>query len=176
MSVSTISLTRLKDHVAAYDDTPRRTLALEHRTGIGSGFHGKWYRSQREHLLGWLVVQEAQARKKGEDPATVDARGMWGRLKCSPLMFWLAESAGVAPDLLDDAELAAVEAALINPTDGDPHGKLMRQVLPWEVVSQAVHSGPDDHEPGSGTIAARQAFDRLTDKVHTYRGLREWAQ
>jgi hypothetical protein len=144
---------------------------LEQRIQIGTGFHGKWYRSQREHMLGWIVVQECQERKKGNDPLAVDAKGMWGRLKCSPLMFWLAECSAVSDDILAQAEQMTVAAARINDKDGDPHGKMMREVLPWEITRQAIVTG---QEPASSELAntlAMQAFDRLTDKVSTYRPL-----
>jgi hypothetical protein len=117
-----INLTQLKAHMAAYAHSPPRTTALEQRIRIGTEFHRKWYRSQRDHMLGWIVVQECQARAKGLDPVGVGAGGMWGRLKCSPSMFWLAECAGVDLDLLDRAEEAAATAARIRPMAGDPTG------------------------------------------------------
>jgi hypothetical protein len=169
-----ISLTQLKAHLAAYPEAPQRTTELEQRIQIGTGFHGKWYRSQCEHMLGWMVVQECQERKKGKDPLAVDAMGMWGRLKCSPLMFWLAECSGVSDDTLVRAQEMAVAAARINDKDGDPHGKMMREVLPWEIIKQAILTG---REPASSELAnavSLEAFDRLTEKVSAYRPLRNW--
>jgi hypothetical protein len=147
---------------------------LEERIGIGAGFHDKWYRSQKEHMLGWLVVQEAQARMKDKEPSRVDGRGMWGRLKCSPMMFWLAEAGGVSESRLDEAEKAAEAAARINPKDGEPHGKLMRAILPWEVVAEAIRACGDGVEPAVAEGAARVAFDRLTSMVPAYRKHRRW--
>lgn len=169
-----ISITQLKALMAAYPDHPPRTTALERRIGIGAGFHGKWYRSQREHLLGWIVVQECQARMNGKDPLLVDAKGMWGRLKCSPAMFWLAECAGVPDPLLTRAEQQAVAATRINSMDGDPHGKFMREVLPWDIVKNAMHLGSIPSNAEQADIAAQEAFDRLTSRVSSYRRHREW--
>ena len=169
-----ISIQDLKLCVAGFDAVPPRTLALEKRIEIGAGFHGKWYRSQKEHMLGWLLVQEAQARMKGQEPFRVDARGMWGRLKCSPMMFWLAEAGGVSENHLDEAEKAAEAAAKINPKDGNPHGKLMRAVLPWELVAEAIRVRGDRVEPAIAEEAARVAFDRLTSMVPSYRKHRKW--
>ena len=85
-----------------------------------------------------MVVQECQERKKGNDPLAVDAKGMWGRLKCSPLMFWLAECSGVSGDTLVRAQEMAVASARINDKDGDPHGKMMREsIRPVSARSQA---------------------------------------
>jgi len=169
-----ISITHLKSRIATYPDFPPRTTALEQRIQIGTGFHGKWYRSQKEHMLGWMIVQEAQAREKDRDPSTTDAKQMWGRLKCSPSMFWLAEAAGVEDELLDEAENAAVAAAAINSRDGEPHGRLMREVLPWDVISRAIAAGrvpPTLHRDDQD---ARAAFEKLARKNHAYRRYLEW--
>ena len=169
-----LNLTQLEAHMAAYPDTPPRTTALEQGIRIGTGFHRKWYRSQRDHMLGWIVVQECQARAKGRDPAEVDAMGMWSRLKCSPSMFWLAECAGVHVDLLDRAEDAAVVAATIRPMDGDPHGRMMRETIPWEVVRGAILAGPKPAQTDQAAEDARESFERLTGRVSAYRHLRKW--
>ena len=116
-----ISPTQLEVHLAVYPNASQRTTALELRIQIGTGFHGKWYRSQRERMLGWMVVQECQERKKGNDPLAVDAKGMWGRLKCGPLMCWLAECSSVSDDILVRAQEMVVAAARINDNDADPH-------------------------------------------------------
>ncbi len=169
-----MTIRQLKLHVAGLDANPSRTRALEQRIRIGTGFHGKWYRSQQEHMLGWLVVQEGQALKQNRDPASLDARRMWNRLKCSPLMFWLAEAADVPAADLTRAERAAEAATLINPRDGDPHGKLMREVLPWDLVAAAIRRRGDTATDDLADQAARQAFDRLTSRVSAYREYREW--
>lgn len=169
-----ISLSRLKACVASSESRPPRTIALEQRILIGSGFHGKWYRSQREHMLGWLLIQECQERKKGNDPSHVSAKGMWSRLKCSPLMFWLAECAGVHRKVLDAAEHMAIAASEINPKDGDPHGKMMREVLPWAVVADAISSNARPVDAEKADEEAIPAFERLIAKNAGYRHLREW--
>lgn len=169
-----ISIPQLKAYMAGYNDAPERTTSLEQRIQIGSGFHSKWYRSQREHMLGWMVVQECQERKKGKDPSTVDAMGMWNRLKCSPAMFWLAESAGMPAELLDVAEEMAAAAAKVKPMDGDPHGKMMRDVLPWKVIRDGILAGPEPTLPDQATEFAMAPFNRLIEKVSSYRALREY--
>lgn len=157
-----INIDDLICYVAAYTDEPERTKKLEQEIQIGTGFHGKWYRSQREHLLGWLVFQQCEARRKGIEPEKNLARPMWNRLKCSPLMFWLAESSGVGDELLSKARDAAIEATAINPKDGNPHGKMIREILPWEVVEQSILTGPRPLSSDQAGIAAGDAFDRLT--------------
>lgn len=169
-----ISLVELKTYLASYPERPPRTVALEQRIQIGTGFHGKWYRSQREHWLGWSVVQECQSRMLGKEPAEIDAGTVWGRLKCSPMMFWLAECAGVSDALLDEAESKAIEASGINATDGNPHGKKMRSVLPWSLVATAMSSGSPPPAALGVEAEARSAFERLIEHVPAYRKHRDW--
>ncbi|HIE55353.1 MAG TPA: hypothetical protein EYP90_09275, partial [Chromatiaceae bacterium] len=105
-----MTLEQLLQHVAAYQDHPSRTTALEQQIRIGTGFHHKWYRSQREHWLGWLIAKQCEARRDGRREEDCLARTVWNRLKCSPMMFWLADAAGVDAKILTRAEQAA-EAA-----------------------------------------------------------------
>ena len=150
-----------------------RTNALEQELRIGTGFHGKWYRSQRDHWLGWLVVQECRARSMDLAPDAVPARGVWQRLNCSPMMFWLADAAGAAPEALYLARASALAASAINPKDGAPHGTMMRRVLPWEIVETALArhgvSAALDVE-----ALANDAFSRLVAKNASYRPLEKW--
>lgn len=163
MKVSDLmNIEELIRHVAAYPDELEWTHKLEQEIQIGTGFHGKWYGSQREHMLGWLVFQQCEAIRKGIDPDQNMAGPMWSRLKCSPLMFWLAEASGVEADILFQAQQAAIAATAINPKDGNPHGRLMREVLPWNLVEQAIIDGPQPLASSLAEVEARCAFDRLT--------------
>jgi len=165
-----LSINQLLLFVAALPETTERTSALERCLEIGTGFHGKWYHSQRDHWLGWLVVQECQARLRGQDPGSVLARSVWQRLNCSPMMFWLADASGVSQNALDQAEIAAMAAKAINPKDGAPHGKMMRVPLPWEMVEQAVFQG-EKIDCGAGTLIGVETFQRLVAKKSSYRHL-----
>lgn len=169
-----MNIDQLLRHVAAYPDRPEWTNKLEQEIQIGTGFHGKWYRSQREHLLGWLVFQQCEARRKGIEPEDNLAKPMWNRLKCSPLMFWLAEASGVESELLSKAQNAAIEATAINPKDGNPHGKMIREVLPWELVEQAISMGPRPLATEQAIMAANRAFDRLTQLRPEFRKMRAY--
>lgn len=117
-----------------------RTLALEQRIRIGAGFHGKWYTSQAEHWRGWMGFHDARLRRLGKDPALVSGNVRWRGLSCAPMMFWLAEAAGVPADRLDRAEAAAHTAADAIRHDHASHGKAMREVLPWPVLEAALGS------------------------------------
>ena len=167
-----LSTLQLKRFVFTSEDYPPRTSALETKIQIGSGYHQKWYRSQKEHWLAWILVQEVTAEQSGKPLRSVDCRGMWGRLKCSPMMYWLGEAAGVSDTLLHLAEVAAVNAAKINPKDGHPHGKLMRQVLPWQIVAEAINTHERHASETEAIEASKVAFQRLTDLRPEFRRLK----
>ncbi|PRY19293.1 hypothetical protein CLV78_1259 [Aliiruegeria haliotis] len=178
----TVSLLELIQFIAGFPEHPPATTQLEQEIKIGTGFHNKWYRSQREHWLGWMAWQCYQQRLKGNDPSRVDAKGVWSRLKCSPLMFWLAECAGVEEDILNKATEQAKKAARINPKDGNPHGTLIREVLPWEVLADALErcadAKPFSKANADDDPAARDDVDlaarRLAEKLPAYQDAVSW--
>lgn len=169
-----ISITELVRYAAAYPEAPPRTTALEQRIKIGTGFHGKWYRSQKEHALAWLVFQECQARTKGRDPEQVSAKEMWNRLHCAPSLIWYAEASGISPDTLDEAEIAAERAAAKIGNDHPSHGKLVRRVLPWTRIEIAVPNGPTPLSAEEARAEATAAFNRLSTMRSEFRKYREF--
>lgn len=90
------------------------------------------------------------------------------------MMFWLGECARVSDEILTRAAQSARDAANINPRDGEPHGKMMRTVLPWSIVRQAILLKPVPYADEKTLADARDAFERLTHKVPAYRPLRDW--
>ena len=138
-SANTLSIQELLQYVADYPTSPPRTVALEQKIQIGTGFHGKWYRSQKEHWLGYLGYKRALWISKGRgDYFLENAKGYWNRTHCFPMLFWLAECAEVEPGILDEAELVAQEVTSKIRADHPSHGKAAREVLPWTLVEQKI--------------------------------------
>lgn len=169
-----LSQTDLKCYFAAYEACPPRTVELEQRIGIGSDFGNKWHRSQKECWLGWLTAKDCEVRSRGDDPACAPAENRWQHLLSSPLMFWVAENARMSEDHLLAAENAAQRATAENPKSGHPHGKYMREALPWSEVEQAILSGPDPVSFEHAEAAGLLAFDRLCERRSEFRELRQW--
>ena len=141
-----LSQTELKHLIAGFPDELPRTRALEQRIRIGTGFHGKWYRSQREHWLGWIALAEQAQRAKGEDPNGVAAKKRWSNLGCAPMMFWLAEAAGVFDAALSQAERNAETAADASRVDGPAHGKAIRAAIAWTEIEARLSCLPRPNE------------------------------
>ena len=47
-----MNVIELMCYVVSFEERPHRTTELENEIKIGTGFHNKWYRSQKEHWLG----------------------------------------------------------------------------------------------------------------------------
>ena len=137
-STDTLAIGDLLLYVAAYPALPPRTVALEQEIRIGTGFHGKWYGSQREHWLGYVGYKRALWAAQGKNYGLEKAKTHWNRTHCFPMLFWLAECAGVDPDVLELAEAAARRVSVEIGSDHPSHGKAARQVLSWSLVQQAI--------------------------------------
>jgi hypothetical protein len=51
---------------------------------------------------------------------------------------------------------------------------MIRDVLPWNVVQDAILAGPDPARPDDAAEDASEAFQRLIEGVSAYRHLRHW--
>ncbi|MEM8840341.1 MAG: hypothetical protein AAGD47_01060 [Pseudomonadota bacterium] len=163
-----IDLNKLRCLVAGFPAEPPRTKALEQKIQIGAGFHDKWYRSQKEHWLGWLT---AKSRENELDEKTFDPPRIWSGLKCSPMLFWMAEVAGAEASVLDRLETVSIEAARVKPQDGNPHGVAFRKILPWPKVEELLPARPGIQTEEVAHRMGDEALERLANHVPRYRRL-----
>ena len=147
--------------LTACPDAPPRTVALERAIQIGTGFHGKWYRSQREHWLGSLGFRIRQRALSGIDVSKTDAGKQWNRTHCFPMLFWVAECAGIDDSDLARAEAAAFVAAAQIRRDHPSHGKAARAVLPWILVEQRLRERVQRADAIETDSAVASAYERL---------------
>ena len=94
---------------------------------------GKWYRTQKEHWLGWLSEYEGPGYY-GRLPSTRrSARLAYTRIGEPKMLLWLIGAAGLG---------AHLPAAARTPrqTSGDmrKQAALIRQRVPWAVVARAL--------------------------------------
>jgi hypothetical protein len=164
-----ISQLELRRKISALPAFLPQTTQLEQAIKIGTGFHEKWYRSQKEHWLGWLGFQECQCLLKDQQLSNAPAEPIWNRLKCSPAMFWLAEGLGVRQSLLEEAKAQALSASLLNSKDGSPHGTFMRSALPWPTIDAHFDQSQSLLSVSQANNAVNVAFFRLTQKKSLYR-------
>jgi hypothetical protein len=160
-SKDTLVIETLLQHIAGYPETPPRTIALEQKIRIGTGFHGKWYGSQKEHWLGYVGYKRALWAAQGKNYDLEKAKSHWSRTHCFPMLFWLAECAGVDSDTLRRAEVAARRVASVIGSDHPSHGKAAREVLPWSLVEQAILSKEPELDLPTARSASDKAYTRL---------------
>ena len=71
-----IKQAELKRKITGKEAIPLRTDDLEKRIKIGVGFHKKWYRSQKEYWLSWIVAKEREPGRKGAAMLKVQHLGL----------------------------------------------------------------------------------------------------
>ena len=160
-STDTLVIGDLLQYLLSYPDAPPRTIALEQEIQIGTGFHGKWYRSQKEHWLGYLGYKRALWAAAQKNYELEKAKSHWNRTHCFPMLFWLAECAGIEPGILEKAEVAAIRAASAISTDHPSHGKAAREVLPWSIVERKILSREPEFDLAEAHSASDAAYMRL---------------
>ena len=160
-STDALVIEALLRYIAGYPATPPRTIALEQEIRIGTGFHGKWYRSQKEHWLGYVGYKRAQWAAQGKNYDLEKAKSHWSHTHCFPMLFWLAECAGVDSDILGGAEMAARRVAAVIGSDHPSHGKVAREVLPWSLVQRAILSKEPELELAKARSVSDAAYSRL---------------
>ena len=77
------------------------------------------------------------------------------------MLFWLAECAGVDPEILGRAEVAARGVAAVIASDHPSHGKAAREVLPWSLVEQAILSKEPELDLAKARLESDAAYSRL---------------
>lgn len=110
-----------------------RTQAMESRIQVGVGFDGAWYRSQKEHWLGWLAEYDGPGAY-GRSRAKRDARFVYNHIQCAPMLFWLSEALETPSDVLDMTFQAVVAA----PNRGAQQCAALRAHLPWDQIADRL--------------------------------------
>jgi len=117
--------------------TPRqlanRIQKLSPRSVIALSLEGSkkvWYKSQKEHWLGWLSEYNgpgAYGRVKWGDR---DAYYIYNHIQCAPMLLWLAEALSVHRPVL----LKAKREVMKSGNNGASQCSALRKVIPWEMV------------------------------------------
>ena len=128
----------LRAHIRPLPEYLSRTRAMEQAIGIGVGFDGAWYRSQKEHWLGWLAEYSGPGAYGRSSQTPRDARHAYNHIQCAPMLFWLAEALGVEEPRLDVAFTAVTEIDV----KGAPQCAALRRALPWDTVEHQLSLWP----------------------------------
>lgn len=125
---------QLRAHIRPLPEYLPRTREMERAIGVGAGFDRAWYRSQKQHWLGWLAEYHGPGAYGRTDAAQRNGAYIYNHIQCAPMLFWLCEALGVESGKLDRA-FCAVEAA--RPKGAAQCGALRKEV-PWELVEEVI--------------------------------------
>jgi hypothetical protein len=95
---------------------------------------GVWYRSQKEHWLGWLSEYDGPGAYGRKTQRGRSARFVYNHINCPPMLLWLAEATGVRRATV----LAAKRSALATGRTRGAHCARIRKVIPWQIVEAQI--------------------------------------
>ncbi len=121
-------------HIRTLPYSCPRCTELEKTIGVGVGFSGAWYGSQKEHWMGWLSEYDAPGAYGRETKVLRDACYSYNRIQCAPMLFWLAEALRAPESQLDKAFNAVLKA----PCNGASQCAALRKFLPWQMVEELL--------------------------------------
>lgn len=103
---------------------------------------GRWYRSHREHWIGWLEQYHTPGAY-GRIPKARDARWVYNHVVNPYMLCWLVEASGVPSD-----RVALARQALERPGSYSARAGAIRRIVAWDDVMLALW--PDSPTLGAG--------------------------
>jgi hypothetical protein len=77
---------------------------------------GVWYKTQKEHWLGWLSEYDGPGAYSRKSWSGRSAEYVYNHINCPPMLLWLAEAAGVSKRHVLTAKRAALSTSLRRPS------------------------------------------------------------
>ena len=97
---------------------------------------GTWYRSQKEHMVGWFTGQSTRgAGAYTRATPNTSAKTAYNRLQCPPAIVWIAEALGA-----DEATVEQAIAAQLAEKDHRRQSAAVRRVLSWPLVEKLARA------------------------------------
>ena len=94
-----------------------------------------WYKSQKEHWLGWLKDYDGPGFYKRKNHAGRDAKYIYNHIMCSPMLLYLPEALDVQRELIQKAFHAIIEA---NNPKMAKQCAIIRAIIPFDLVKEAI--------------------------------------
>ena len=104
---------------------------------------GIWYKTQKEHWLGWLSQYHGPGAYGRIPGMNRDAKFAYNHIMCPPMLLWLAKAAGV-----DRKKIAAARKSSEGAKTLPAEVGAIRKHLPWSDIYAALWgSGVRSHSP-----------------------------
>ena len=95
---------------------------------------GVWYKTQKEHCLGWLSEYDGPGAYGRKTRSGRSAEFVYNHINCPPMLLWLAEAAGVSKRDV----LAAKRIALSARRNRGTHCAVIRRAIPWSIIEERL--------------------------------------
>jgi hypothetical protein len=92
-----------------------------------------WYKSQKEHWLGWLS-EYGGSGYYGRKDSHRSAEFVYNHIVCSPMVLWLAEASGIPNASVAKARQAALSAS----PQFQAQSAAIRKIIPWEMIESRL--------------------------------------
>jgi hypothetical protein len=93
---------------------------------------GAWYKTQKEHWLGWLREYHSPGAYGRTPRSSHDARFAYNHIVDHNMLLWLVDAVGVRPGLAKAARVASKSGTTMMQKSGT-----IRKHVPWEEVAAA---------------------------------------
>ncbi len=94
---------------------------------------GVWYKTQKEHWLGWLKYYNTEGAYGRQAGMNRDARYAYNHIVEPKMLLWLIPAAGVKPALVRAARSAAK-----GPKTMMAQSAAIRRVVPWDMLAERL--------------------------------------
>lgn len=95
---------------------------------------GVWYKSQKEHWLGWLSEYDGPGYYGRDTKRRRSAEFAYNHIVCPPMVLWLGEAAGVPRPFVMKAKRLALAARRSLPSKSSA----IRGVVPWAMIESKL--------------------------------------
>jgi hypothetical protein len=94
---------------------------------------GKWYKTQKEHWLGWLSEYHGPGAYGRTGKTRRDAKFAYNHIVEVKMLTWLIEAAGVSPELVRRAKRSAAAGSSLA-----QKAAAVRRHVPWDELQRAL--------------------------------------
>lgn len=94
---------------------------------------GIWYRTQKEHWLGWLKEYRGPGAYGRRGGNAREAKFAYNHIVNYHMLTWIIDAAGVDPKLVRRAKAAINDKMTLQ-----ANAKAVREIVPWEILADAL--------------------------------------
>jgi hypothetical protein len=127
------------------------------------GTNRLWYKTQKEHWLGWLEGYGGPGYY-GRKDWNRDGEFVYNHIVCPPMVLWLGEACGISATLVRKAKKSALGAR----PNLSAQAAAIRRVIPWELIEDRL-SKPSEklalEQPAKRRVSKPASLDKSDAKA-----------